>query len=74
MAGRNARALPILDAPPSTTYQRRLARLAFLAPAIQDSILEGRQSQSLTLKGLLEWAPPLDWDDQARAFEVLGGI
>ena len=57
--------LPVLDAGPDTPYQRRLVRLAFLAPEIQRAIVEGRQSAGVTLTQLLKGPIPLAWSQQA---------
>ncbi len=46
LVARDSRGLPRLEAAPSSPYQRRLIRLAFLAPALQRAILEGRQRQT----------------------------
>ena len=48
-------------------HVRRLLRLAFLAPDIVESIIEGRQPRSLTVKLLLRGIP-LAWSDQRTAF------
>ena len=45
-------------------YRRRLRRLAFLSPAIQRSILEGRGPAGLSLVGMLQSPPPLRWTEQ----------
>lgn len=46
----------------------RIARLAFLAPDIVSTIIEGRQPSSLTPRRLLKYASiPLDWDAQRKA-------
>ena len=49
-------------------YLRKLSALAFLAPDIQNMILEGRQPPGLTLASLLSAPPPLDWHEQRRLF------
>lgn len=49
---------------PEGMYERRLCRLAFLAPEIQKSILEGRHPAGLTLDALLRTEIPLDWSMQ----------
>ena len=54
------------QAPPNT-FDRRKARLAFLAPDIQVAILEGRQPPELTLQGVLDTPLPPLWEDQRRA-------
>ena len=46
-------------------YDRKLCRLAFLAPSIQRAILEGRQPTNLTLDRLLQPFPPC-WREQRR--------
>jgi DNA invertase Pin-like site-specific DNA recombinase len=57
------RAFSALDCP----YERKLARLAFLAPDIQRAILEGRQPAMMTLDRLLREAIPDAWADQRHA-------
>lgn len=54
---------------PTSAYERKLVRLAFLAPDLQRAILEGRQAPGLTLSRLLDQPIPLDWNSQRR---VLG--
>lgn len=49
-------------------YLRRIAPLAFLAPDIQRSILEGRQPPGLTLKSLTRVGLPTAWSEQRRRF------
>ncbi|MFN9833751.1 MAG: recombinase family protein [Phenylobacterium sp.] len=68
--GRPEQALP--GSAPDGPYERRLIRLAFLAPDLQAKILEGRQPRGLTLKALLRWEPPADWPAQRAEFEALG--
>jgi hypothetical protein len=55
---------PILHAAARSPYTQKLVRLAFLAPALQAAILEGRQPQGLTLTHLLAAEIPLDWAAQ----------
>lgn len=45
---------------------RRLWPLVFLAPDIQQAILEGRQPPALTLDQLLRMRLPTDWAEQRR--------
>ena len=45
-------------------YFRRLAQLAFLAPDIQQAILDGRQPASLCLERLMKKPIPLEWSAQ----------
>lgn len=52
----------------SESYIRTRAQLAFLAPAIQGAILEGRQPADLTLERIIRKPVPLDWDAQARVY------
>ena len=49
-------------------YTRRIAALAFLAPDIQRSILQGRQPPGLTLKRLTRGELPLNWAEQRERF------
>ena len=53
---------------PSNTHLRRLCRLAFLAPDLQQTILEGRQPPWLTLDALLKSPISPDWSQQRRLF------
>ena len=52
----------------SESYIRTRAQLAFLAPAIQNAILNGRQPPELTLEQIIRKPIPLDWDVQARIY------
>ena len=52
----------------SASYIRTRAQLAFLAPAIQGAILEGRQPTDLTLERIIRRPVPLDWDSQVRLY------
>jgi site-specific DNA recombinase len=54
---------------PTSSYERRLWPLVFLAPDIQQEILEGRQPPALTLDQLLRMRIPTEWTEQRR---VLG--
>jgi site-specific DNA recombinase len=47
-------------------YQDKLSRLVFLAPDIQQAILDGRQPPGLTLQQLMRVELPIDWNDQRR--------
>ena len=51
------------------SHARKILRLAFLAPDIQQAILAGRQPVTLTLTALTETELPLLWTEQRR---VLG--
>ena len=65
----DTRHLPFCRTSPDTQYGRRLIRLAFLAPDLQKSILDGTQPADLTLDHLLTKPVPCDWDAQRRRFE-----
>ena len=47
-------------------HLRKLTKLAFLAPDIQQAIISGQQPADLTLAGLLASPIPIDWDEQRR--------
>ena len=53
---------------PTSPYDRKVCRLAYLAPDIQRAILEGRQPLGLTLERLMREPIPAGWVDQRRAF------
>ncbi|WP_269514462.1 recombinase family protein [Brevundimonas subvibrioides] len=48
-------------------YIRHLVRLAFLAPDIQQAIMDGRQPVGLTLQSLRDVDIPVSWDAQRKA-------
>jgi hypothetical protein len=52
----------------SDPYIRTRAQLAFLSPAIQHAILDGRQPPDLTLERIVRKPIPLDWDMQAKLY------
>ncbi|MGZ9099608.1 MAG: recombinase family protein [Brevundimonas sp.] len=52
---------------PTSSYDRRLWRLVFLAPDIQQAIMDGRQPPALTLDQLLRTRIPTGWADQRHA-------
>lgn len=52
----------------SESYIRTRAQLAYLVPAIQSAILDGRQPADLTLERIIRKPVPLDWDAQARLY------
>ena len=62
---------PCLEAAPETSYQRRLIRLAVLAPNLQAAILEGTQPPRLTLATLLSEDLPLSSAGQRQVFGAL---
>src|SRR5690606_1978236 len=61
---------PTLSASPASPWRRRLVRLAFLAPDIQQAILEGRQPSDLTLSYLMKSEIPLLWSEQRQKFGI----
>ena len=67
MVARDGAGHPVLDAAPDTPRQRRLVRLAFLAPDLQGAILAGRQPPHLALADLIDGPVPLLWSEQAHA-------
>ncbi|WP_091737828.1 recombinase family protein [Phenylobacterium immobile] len=77
MVAADARQLPVLTEAPNRPYYRRMIRLAFLAPEIQEAILAGRQPLGLTLGWLMQQDLPAAWPEQlalvrqaARSFDV----
>jgi len=50
----------------NSSYVSRLLRLTLLAPDIVEAILDGRQSEAMTLPGLME-PFPLEWGCQRGA-------
>ncbi|MBS0125068.1 recombinase family protein [Aestuariicoccus sp. KMU-90] len=52
----------------SESYIRTRAQLAFLSPAIQGAILDGRQPPDLTLERIIRKPIPLDWHAQAMLY------
>jgi hypothetical protein len=66
----NHQRLPMLTTAPRTFYERRLVRLAFLAPDLQAAILEGRQPAHLSLEQLIERPIPIDWEEQRAIFRL----
>jgi hypothetical protein len=57
---------------PTSSYERRLWPLVFLAPDIQQAIMEGRQPPALTLDKLLRMRIATDWAEQRRALRFDG--
>lgn len=62
----DSRGLPTLQIAPKSPYERRLLKLAFLAPDIQRAILDGRQLSGLTLERLIHGGVPACWAEQRR--------
>ena len=66
MLGRQA-GMPIVERAPVSLYDRRILRLAFLAPDIQCDIIAGRQPPALNLEQLMQMALPIAWSEQRKA-------
>jgi len=60
----------MLATAPDTPHKRRMLRVAFLAPDLQQKILEGRQPASLNLERLTRGDIPLCWVEQRRMFAI----
>lgn len=61
------RGLPAMSTAPTSPYDRKILRLAFLAPALQRDILAGHQPPALNLERFLQVEVPLSWKDQRQA-------
>lgn len=57
-----------LGSAPPGPHERKVLALAFLAPDLQEIILNGRQPAGLSLQRLIEGELPLAWEDQRRLF------
>jgi len=55
----------------SRPYVSSMIRLAYLAPGITQSILDGTQPAQLTLADLMQRNIPADWSEQRIAFGFL---
>lgn len=64
----DTRHLPVCDTSPDTLYERRLIRLAFLAPDLQAAILDGRHPAHINLAYLIDNPVPLSWTEQRTMF------
>lgn len=53
---------------PASPYHRKLIRLAFLAPDLQQAIIDGLQPVDLSLKRLMNEPIPISWDAQRRLY------
>ena len=69
MLGRDRGGRPVIEAAPASAYERRLLRLAFLDPALQNDIVAGHQPRGFRLEAFLRGDVPLAWDAQRQ---VLG--
>jgi DNA invertase Pin-like site-specific DNA recombinase len=61
------RGLPVIHAAPTSPYDRKIQRLAFLSPDIQRDIMKGLQPPTLNLKKLIQLTVPLEWSAQKEA-------
>jgi hypothetical protein len=50
------------------TYVGKLLHLTFLAPSLIDAIVEGRQTERLTLSSIRKVSLPIDWSEQCQLF------
>ena len=66
MLTHDASGRPLLLKVPSPRYERRLARLAFLSPALQAAIIDGRQPVALTLAKIVRGKLPICWKEQEK--------
>jgi hypothetical protein len=48
------------------TYVNKLLQLTFLAPSLIDAIVEGRQTERLSLSSIRKVSLPIDWSKQRR--------
>ena len=64
MLVRDSTGLPLVTAAPASPYDRRILRLAFLAPDIQRDILAGRQPARFNLEAFMRTDLPLGWAEQ----------
>lgn len=60
------RSMPLIETAPSSSYDRGILSLAFLAPDIQRAILQGRQPPNLNLEAFRNIELPLSWAEQRR--------
>lgn len=67
MTARDATGQPLVTAAPQSPYDRKVLRLAFLAPDIQRAIIAGRQPAHLNLQAIMRAEIPLGWDRQREA-------
>ena len=56
----------ILKTVPGPRHERRLARLAFLSPSLQQAIMEGTQPANLTLARIVRGKLPPCWKEQEK--------
>jgi len=61
------RGMPLIVTSPVICHDRKIVRLAFLAPELQRDILAGRQPPLLNLEALMKMHIPLAWNEQRVA-------
>lgn len=61
------RGMPLLSTAPASAHDRKILRLALLAPDLQREILAGHQPPSLNLETLRHMDIPLSWKEQRKA-------
>ena len=64
----DTRHLPLCQASPDTQYERRIVRLAFLAPDLQEAMINGRQPAHINLERLVREPIPICWQAQRAIF------
>jgi site-specific DNA recombinase len=74
MVGKGDDGMPLIGAAPTSPYDRKLVRLALLAPDIQRGIIEGRQPAGLTLQAFINSDVPAGWHDQRVALGWPGSL
>lgn len=67
MVERDDHGRAIIGTAPLSPYDRKILRLAFLAPDLQRDILAGHQPQRLMLETLIHQPIPLAWSEQRLA-------
>ena len=67
MVERDRAGRSLVSAAPTSPYERRVLRLAFLAPDIQRAILAGLQPRSLNVERLIHSDLPVAWPAQREA-------
>lgn len=61
---------PLIEVAPKSLYERRLLKLAFLAPDIQQAILTGSLPRHINLERLIKMELPNDWAAQRQIFRM----
>ncbi len=61
---------PLIAVAPKSLYERRLLKLAFLAPDIQQAILTGSLPRHINLERLIKMELPNDWAEQRQLFRL----